>query len=98
MPEFKDQQIACGECGISFTWDAKEQEYFHKKGFTNPPKLCRACRAKRKIHQEEEKSREKEITCSVCGKNATTGATLPEYEKILCLDCFLKRDGEYFRE
>jgi len=44
----QDQTLTCSDCGNSFTWTASEQEFYQKKGFTNPPKRCPDCRAKKK--------------------------------------------------
>jgi hypothetical protein len=41
---FEDQQRTCVDCGGSFTWTAGEQEFFHEKGFSDPPKHCKDCR------------------------------------------------------
>ena len=46
--EFADRMIMCVDCGQEFTWTAGEQEFFHEKGFTNPPKRCKECRQAKK--------------------------------------------------
>ena len=48
MSEYNDQQLTCADCNRDFTWTAGEQEFFHEKGFTNPPKRCRECRQAKK--------------------------------------------------
>ena len=48
MSEFNDQQLTCADCNRDFTWTASEQEFFHEKGFTNPPKRCKECRQAKK--------------------------------------------------
>ena len=48
---FEDKSIQCSDCGVSFTFSAGEQEFFHTKGFTNEPKRCLSCRAKRKTER-----------------------------------------------
>jgi CxxC-x17-CxxC domain-containing protein len=45
--EFVDRQIACLDCGQSFTFTAGEQEFFKRKGFREEPKRCKPCRANR---------------------------------------------------
>jgi hypothetical protein len=40
--------MTCADCKREFTWTAGEQEFFHEKGFTNPPKRCRECRQAKK--------------------------------------------------
>jgi hypothetical protein len=94
MPKFEDKKLSCEECGTEFTWDASEQAYFAKKGFSKEPKRCRACRAKRQIEQKKEKENEKEITCVKCGKKAMTSNEIASGEETICLDCFLKESSE----
>ena len=48
MNNFEDQARTCSDCGDEFIWTAGEQEFFHEKGFTNPPKRCRECRQAKK--------------------------------------------------
>ena len=51
--EFEDQKRTCVECGDEFIWTAGEQEFFHEKGFTDPPKRCKTCRQVRKNIREQ---------------------------------------------
>ena len=44
-----DQNLKCIECREVFNWSASEQAFFHEKGFTDPPKRCKACRQARKV-------------------------------------------------
>ena len=48
MSEYNDRQLTCADCNRDFTWTAGEQEFFHEKGFTNPPKRCKECRQAKK--------------------------------------------------
>ncbi len=52
MNKFEDQTRTCVDCGDEFVWTAGEQEFFHEKGFTDPPKRCKTCRQARKIGRE----------------------------------------------
>lgn len=45
---FNDRELQCQDCGSTFTFEAREQEFFATKGFTNDPKRCPDCRAARK--------------------------------------------------
>lgn len=47
IPEFKDREITCTECGRSFTFEAGEQQYFWIKGLSEP-KRCKPCRILRR--------------------------------------------------
>jgi hypothetical protein len=44
MSKFEDQTRTCVDCDQEFTWTAGEQEFFHEKGFSAPPKRCQDCR------------------------------------------------------
>ena len=46
--DFEDKTIVCEDCGTDFVHSAEDQERYHERGFTNEPKRCRPCRAKRK--------------------------------------------------
>lgn len=52
MSEYNDQQLTCSDCNRDFTWTAGEQEFFHEKGFTNPPKRCKECRQAKKEQRD----------------------------------------------
>jgi CxxC-x17-CxxC domain-containing protein len=43
-----DKTLQCADCGTSFTFTAEEQDFFAKKGYTNDPKRCPACRQSRR--------------------------------------------------
>jgi hypothetical protein len=53
MNKFEDQTRTCSDCGDEFIWTAGEQEFFHEKGFTDPPKRCKTCRQARKADREQ---------------------------------------------
>ncbi|MBN2240177.1 MAG: zinc-ribbon domain-containing protein [Dehalococcoidales bacterium] len=41
---FRDKSIRCSDCGTTFTFSGKEQEFYQTKGFTSEPKRCPSCR------------------------------------------------------
>ena len=43
----EDKPIECCDCGETFVWTMKDQEFYASKGFTQP-KRCKACRQKKK--------------------------------------------------
>ncbi|MBR4858016.1 MAG: zinc-ribbon domain containing protein [Clostridia bacterium] len=43
LKENKNTQIICKDCGRSFWFSAKSQEYYQSKGW-QPPKRCKSCR------------------------------------------------------
>ena len=57
MSNFEDQTRTCVDCEQEFTWTAGEQEFFHEKGFTDPPKRCKECRQARKADRNQRSNR-----------------------------------------
>ena len=51
---FEDRILECMDCGVSFTWTAGEQRFFEEKGFTNEPRRCADCRARKKAARASE--------------------------------------------
>ena len=54
MSEYQDKTIKCVDCGKEFVFTAREQEFYHEKGFTNEPKRCKDCREKKKIERNNQ--------------------------------------------
>ena len=48
---FQDKSIQCSDCGTTFTFSAEDQEFFRSKGYTNEPKRCTECHAKKKMER-----------------------------------------------
>jgi hypothetical protein len=53
MSKYEDQARTCADCGGEFIWTAGEQEFFHEKGFADPPKRCKTCRQARRADREQ---------------------------------------------
>ena len=49
-----DRTIACVDCGTEFVFTAGEQEFYAQRGFTESPKRCSSCRARRKAQRQGE--------------------------------------------
>lgn len=47
----EDKSIECADCGDTFVWTMKEQEFYQTKGFSQP-KRCKPCRQKKKAARE----------------------------------------------
>ncbi|MCK6481340.1 MAG: zinc-ribbon domain containing protein [Planctomycetes bacterium] len=43
-----DKNIACVDCGQTFVFTEREQEWYREKGLSHEPRRCRDCRASRK--------------------------------------------------
>ena len=48
---YQEKSIKCSDCGTTFTFTAREQEFFASKGFVNEPKRCFNCRAAKKAQR-----------------------------------------------
>jgi hypothetical protein len=48
---FQDKSLRCTDCGATFTFTSGEQDFYEKKGFTNEPKRCVACRQAKKLER-----------------------------------------------
>ncbi len=100
--QFQDQQLTCADCGKPFTWTQSEQEFYASKGFTNPPKRCPDCRAKKKSEFGNDRGfrggnngprQSFTITCSQCGKQDTVPFQPKGDRPVLCHDCFMAQKG-----
>ncbi|MFO0973302.1 MAG: CxxC-x17-CxxC domain-containing protein [Phycisphaerae bacterium] len=45
---FEDKTLVCVECQAEFVHSADEQQRWSERGYTQEPKRCAACRAKRR--------------------------------------------------
>jgi CxxC-x17-CxxC domain-containing protein len=45
---YEDKTLTCVQCSKEFVFSAGEQAFYAEKGFTNPPKRCKACRKLRR--------------------------------------------------
>ena len=57
MSSYQDQTRTCVDCRREFVWTAGEQEYFHEKGFADPPKRCKECRQAKKAQRGDDGGR-----------------------------------------
>ncbi len=89
MP-FADRDVLCVSCGLEFVFSAGEQEFFHEKGFTNDPKHCKQCKAKRQ-GVEARRRTETHVTCSACGNDTTVPFKPTQGRPVMCRTCFANR-------
>ena len=91
--DFADKTLVCVDCGKEFIWTASEQQFYHDKGFENPPKRCPDCRTLKKAKMRDNGGpRESfEITCAECGKTDTVPFKPKGDRPVLCRDCFRKQ-------
>jgi CxxC-x17-CxxC domain-containing protein len=106
-----DKTLACRDCGRSFIFSEREQEFFAQKGFTNEPSRCPECRAARKATRGNDSSyggsrmssgstgrREMfPAVCSRCGKDTQVPFQPTSGKPVYCSECFqLERGGSSY--
>ena len=94
--EFQDRTLRCADCGADFVWTSGEQAFFADKHFTNEPKRCKACKAKRVQRRSADPAAgrdriETRATCSACGKETTVPFKPSQGRPVYCRDCFQQR-------
>lgn len=107
--EFQDKTLQCATCGREFMFSAREQEFYHEKGFVEP-KHCRECRQQRKRRRESYARQTQvggeapvsrqmfSVICAECGKPTQVPFKPLTGKPILCKDCFVQRRGEVVGE
>jgi CxxC-x17-CxxC domain-containing protein len=88
--EFTDKVLKCVDCGAEFVFTAGEQLFFHDKQFTNDPKHCKQCKAKRARGGPKVRP-ETRTTCSDCGAETTVPFKPTQGRPVLCRSCFQKQ-------
>jgi CxxC-x17-CxxC domain-containing protein len=88
--EFADRSLKCTSCGAEFVFTAGEQLFFHDKQFTNDPKHCKQCKAKRASGRSKVRP-ETRTTCSACGSETTVPFKPTQGRPVLCRSCFQKQ-------
>lgn len=94
--EFQDRNLQCVDCGSEFVWTVGEQAFFADKHFTNEPKRCKACKAKRSQRRLSDPASgrdrtETRATCSACGKDTTVPFRPSQGRPVYCRECFQQR-------
>jgi len=96
--DFHDKILQCADCSSDFVWTAGEQTFYADKHFTNEPKRCKACKAKRGSRQAQGhgggQMRERveiRATCSACGKETTVPFKPSQGRPVYCRECFQQR-------
>jgi CxxC-x17-CxxC domain-containing protein len=94
--DFQDRTLTCVDCGAEFVWTAGEQAFFADKHFTNEPKRCRACKARRNQRRSSDPAAghdrtETRATCSACGKETTVPFKPSQGRPVYCRECFQQR-------
>lgn len=88
-----DKILKCKECGQTFTFTVREQEFYKEKNFENEPQRCPECRAAKK-QQSRGKFRSNApremftVKCASCGKDATVPFKPSEDKPVYCKECY----------
>ncbi len=101
---FTEQTITCADCGVQFAFTVAEQEFYAEKGFSNPPRRCKSCRAEAKAARQNRggggggggygggggrPQREMfDVTCSACGTPTQVPFRPTGSKPVYCRDCF----------
>jgi len=92
---FQDKSIQCSDCGATFTFSVKDQEFYQSKGFTNEPKRCLECCQARKPERYGNSSygaprQMFPATCAECGKSTEVPFQPRGDKPVYCSDCYRK--------
>ena len=103
---YSDKQITCSDCGTSFTFSTKDQEFFASKGFANEPKRCPICRAAKKQSMGNNSNYGSgdsgnrnygsaprqmfPVKCATCGKDTEVPFEPRTGRPVYCSDCYRK--------
>jgi CxxC-x17-CxxC domain-containing protein len=96
----QDKTLVCSDCGREFTFTASEQEFFAKKGFSDPSR-CPDCRAARKASRESGGSfggsrGERQMypaVCAQCGKETEVPFQPRGDRPVYCSECYNAQRG-----
>ncbi len=93
---FEDKSLRCSDCGATFTFTAREQEFYQQKGYTNEPKRCPSCRAARKSERSGNSGysaaprKMYPAVCAACGKPTEVPFEPRTGSPVYCIDCYRK--------
>lgn len=88
--DFIDRTLSCVQCSNEFVFTAGEQLFFHEKNFTNDPKHCKVCKAKRAVSGGRPRPEIKTV-CAVCTEETTVPFRPVQGRPVLCRACFQKQ-------
>jgi CxxC-x17-CxxC domain-containing protein len=99
--ELADKDILCIDCGEYFVWSSGEQQFFHDKGLTNPPKRCKGCKQAKNerlaaITAAQAAGVKQRIEVAVHCASCNAYTTVPFYPSqgrpVFCRSCFLAKN------
>jgi CxxC-x17-CxxC domain-containing protein len=87
---FADRTLTCRDCGASFVFSTREQEFYQSKGFENEPARCPDCRNARKAGRRGPMEMT-EVVCASCGVTTEVPFKPTGTKPVYCRDCFNAR-------
>lgn len=93
MLAYTDKTLTCSDCGGTFTFTAREQEFYAERGFTTP-RRCRTCRDAAKASRGKQSSgggggrQMYDVTCAQCGTQTQVPFNPTSGKPVYCKDCY----------
>lgn len=89
----QDKSITCKDCGQSFPFTVRDQQFYAEKGFQNEPQRCRDCRNSRKngaggTAGGSGARQSYEAVCAECGTTTTVPFKPRGDRPVYCRACF----------
>jgi CxxC-x17-CxxC domain-containing protein len=88
----EDKTLTCKDCGNSFVFTAREQQFFAQKGFQNQPQRCRECRQARRTQNADGAPGAArpsfEAVCAECGVTTTLPFRPRGDRPVYCRTCY----------
>jgi len=92
--------LICRDCGNSFDFTVRDQQFYLEKGFENEPQRCRDCRSARKTQQPAGSggfgggAREMfDATCASCGSQTTVPFKPRGDRPVYCRTCYTSQQA-----
>jgi CxxC-x17-CxxC domain-containing protein len=88
-----DKELVCKDCGKTFLFTEREQEFYKEKNFENEPQRCPECRAAKKAKMRENRGQREmyTVTCSACGKETQVPFRPSGDKPVYCRECYQAR-------
>jgi CxxC-x17-CxxC domain-containing protein len=103
LPVLADKTLTCRDCGRTFPFTVREQEFYAEKGFNNQPSRCPECRAANKARMaggtapvpsatfDRPERQMFPAVCANCGKATQVPFEPRSGRPVYCRDCFVPR-------
>jgi CxxC-x17-CxxC domain-containing protein len=97
---YTEKSLTCSDCGQTFPFTTRDQEFFATKGFTNEPKRCPSCRSAKRSERlgngggSYGNSGPRQMypaICSQCGKQTEVPFQPHTDKPVYCRDCFASK-------